>query len=178
MIARTVGINYYRNPMTKKLFKEEFVKFCFGLVATTLAILIALAINSRKDINDDISRYTNVTKAIKYEAIQNEFILRESFEKYFDTDKIIMQKLSSKIAEESLKSDSFMNNASSNEIEILIKYIINLKKANKFRDADEEYKKNEKLYDKFGDSLTWAFFYVIRGTKNSTQDILDKYSNN
>lgn len=160
--------------MAKKLLKEESIKFCFGLISTTLAILIALAINSKKDINDDISRYENITRAIKYEALQNEFILRESFEKYYDTDKIIMQKLSSKIAEESLKSDSFMNNADLNEIEVLIKYIINLKKANKFRDSDEEYKKNEKLYAKFGGSLTSAFSYVIKGTKASTQNILSR----
>jgi len=140
----------------KQSTKEELRKFLYGLLSTAMGVLIALLINSIVNRYNDKDRFDSMLKAINIEAIQNKTIYSESFIQNFRTN-IVRREFSTKICDEFLVSNIFLDNASPNITTTLIDYSLTIKRANSFRASDEKYKYDTITYRKWSKGLTESF---------------------
>lgn len=140
--------------------KSELVKFSFGLVSTAMGVLIALLINSYVEHKKDEETYLSMLRAISNEAAANKQILNESFKANYKLG-IVRREFSTKTCEEFISNKIFLDHSNAKSDSLLIQYTLNLKRANNFRIADEKYKYDNVLYDKWGKDLTSAFTKVL-----------------
>lgn len=152
----------------KEIIKEEGIRFWFGLASTALGVFIALSVNNCDGDNKDDERYKNMLTAIRAEALLNYDTLENSFMVYSVNDSIdIKNEFTFKIAEEFLKSEIFLSRTDQNDISRLARYILNLKKANTFKTADEKYKDEKKYFNKQYSNELKIFRKAFKSTLNS-----------
>lgn len=156
----------------KKLLKDEVIKFLFGLISTTLGVLIALLINSYVDKQRDEKAYKLMLKAINIEATENQKILNESFILNYKPDNIVLREFNLKISDEIITNTIFLDHVSPDILKVMITYSMNLNRANNFRERDEKYKYEEKLYKKWQPKLTIAFKRVIDNCNSVIKDTI------
>lgn len=154
----------------KQFYNDEVKKILIGLISTTLGVLIALLINSSVERSKDRKTYNTILKAINIEAVANKRISEESFRQ--NINRIVYREFSYKISEDFLSNRIFLNNASADLINNMNNYILNLKRANAFRNAGEKYKYDPELDKKWGDTLRIAFTKVLDNCDTSIKELI------
>src|ERR1700741_2596753 len=144
----------------KKLLKEEFVKFWFGFVSTTVGVFLALMINSYVDKQKDREAYNLMIKALNIEASENQKILTQSFLPNYEKG-IIFREFNLKLSDDLISNETVLEHASPGFIKALTAYSLNLRRANCFRERDEKYKYEQEFYQKWQPHLTESFSKVL-----------------
>jgi hypothetical protein len=153
-----------------KFIKEELIKFILGLISTTIAILIALLINSEVEKTKDKETFITIIKSVNVEALSNQKISEESFR--YNVNRIIYREFSYKLSEDFLGNKIFLTNASDSLINDMNEYILCLKRANVFRSANEKYKYDPVLDKRWGDTLRMAFTTVLENCDTSINRLI------
>lgn len=145
----------------QSFWRDELTKSGFSIASTAVGVLIALGVNSCVERKKEREAYSAMFKAIVYEAEQNRTILNNSFIPNY-CKKIIYREFSTKACEGFLYDKVFLENSLSTHIDKLTDYVLTLNRANKFRVADEKYKYDTALYNRWGIQLTEAFEHNLQ----------------
>jgi len=153
-----------------QIFKQEFIKFIFSLLATTIGVLIALVINSKVESNNDKDTFRTIIKSVNIEAVANRRISAESFRKNFQ--RIVYRGFSYRMSDDFLSNHIFLSNASDQLIDYMNDYILNLKRANALMTAAEKFKDEPAMEKKFGDTLRMGWIPVLNNCDTSINRLI------
>lgn len=137
-------------------WEKEKYKFFTGLVSTTLAILIALLVNSAVHARAEKNTYQTMIKAIKAEAKGNREILTKSFLPNYENG-VVLRSFDDSYAESCMKQEIFIKNATDTLINILTSYKLEIQRANAYRVANEKLRFDQKGINIWGDNLRIAW---------------------
>lgn len=148
----------------KKLLKEEFVRFLFGVVATTIGVFAALWADRLADEGRDKDSYHAMLRAVKVEAMENQYILEQSFLPHYQNN-IVRRDFITTACDNALVARIFLDHAPKALITQLTQYNLALDWANCLRVSDEKYKYDTVLYQKWQPDLLRHFTQVLDSCK-------------
>lgn len=148
----------------KKLLKEEFIRFLFGVVATTLGVFAALWADRLADEGRDKDSYHAMLRAVKVEATENQYILEQSFLPHYKTN-IVRRDFITTACDNALVARIFLDHAPRELLTTLTKYNLALDWANGLRHSDEKYKYDSVLFKKWEPDLQRHFTVVLDSCK-------------
>jgi hypothetical protein len=156
-----------------KIIREEFIRFWFGLAATAIGVIVALYVDSYADRQRDKDAYRAMIKALNIEALENKIILEQSFLPNYVAG-IVHRDFSTKVCEDFVSTRVFLDHAPHETIAVLTGYILNLKRANAIRAADEKYKYNPALREKWDKGITAEFATVLERSKLIIPQVIEQ----
>lgn len=148
----------------KKLLKEEFVRFLFGVVATTVGVFAALWADRLADESRDKDSYNAMLRAVKVEAMENQYILEQSFLPHYKTN-IVRRDFITTACDNALVARIFLDHAPRELLTQLTKYNLALDWANCLRLSDEKYKYDTMHYIQWEPDLQRHFAQVLDSCK-------------
>jgi hypothetical protein len=148
----------------KKLIKEEFVRFLFAVAATTIGVFAALWVDRLADERRDKDSYAAMLRAIKVEAMENQYILEQSFLPHYKNN-IVRRDFITTACDNALVARIFLDYAPQALISRLTKYNLTLDWANRLRQSDEKYKYDSVLYKNWEPDLQRHFTTVLDSCK-------------
>jgi hypothetical protein len=120
---------------------------------------VALLINSKVDTNKDKGTFRTIIKSVNIEAAANQKISAESFRKNFQ--RVVCRGFSYRLSEDFLGDRIFLSNASDSLIHYMNEYILNLKRANAFMQAQEQFRNIPAMEKRWGGSLRMGWTPVL-----------------
>jgi|SRR5882724_10719997 len=156
-----------------QIFKQEFIKFIFSVVATTTGVFIALLIDSKVDAGKDRNTFRTIIKSVNIEAVANKKISEESFRR--NIQRVVYRGFSYRLSEDFLGDKIFLSNAPDSLIHYMNEYILNLKRANGFMQAEEQFQNVPAMEKRWGDTLRMAWTPVLDKCDSSI-DLLIVYT--
>jgi len=119
--------------------REERHKIIVDIAVTASGFLLALLANSAVDDWKEKQACDSVIRAIRAEAVSNEVVFRESFERYYQHGKgTVLRSFQLSSATVGFSNPVFLDHASSEQVSALAKYIRDLTLANAYREKVEK----------------------------------------
>ncbi len=118
-----------KDSTLKEMAKDIFA----GIIKTFIGVVLALCVNMYHESRKDYKTYVNTLKSIQFEARGNTKIMTETFALTNLTERPVFRDLNTKIVENSLDNNTFVELADSQMIEDLVGYMNELKRLNAHR---------------------------------------------
>ena len=118
--------------------KEAGQDILAGSIKTFVGVVLALGVNSCHDSVKDQRTYLNTLKSIEFEAEGNTKIIAQTFDPAKFTVRPVFRDLNTKIVEDSLGNNTFVERANPELIAHLVDYMNELKRLNAHRSGLEK----------------------------------------